>query len=253
MLASLLLALLLQSTTTPKVAATPAPTHQAAQPMPDHPSSVPAEKSPWDKAYVLLTGGLLVVGGLQAWLFLRQLHLIRVSLADTKHAADAATIAAEAARDSVTDSRATAERELRAYVTVDNINYSGHGNNPTTVRVLNSGQTPARSVQCRAWMTWQHARLVGPFIDLRPMEASDLVLGPGQGADVYILPMTQEDYRRPPHAGWTYVHGRIDYVDVFGKRRWTTFRYESAGVSLNTHLASPDGNDADFGEPLTPE
>jgi hypothetical protein len=48
------------------------------------------------------TGALVIVGGIQAALFLWQLDLIRKSLADTKEAADAAKLSAEVANNTKT-------------------------------------------------------------------------------------------------------------------------------------------------------
>lgn len=62
-----------------------------------------------------LTGGLLLVAGFQAWLFLRQLGIMDGSLSDTKKAADAAKEAADATKESVATMKETAERQLRAY------------------------------------------------------------------------------------------------------------------------------------------
>lgn len=65
---------------------------------------------------VFLTGGLLVVGGVQAGLFFWQLGLIKDSLRDTQTAAEAATKAANATEATVDTMRDTAVRQLRAYV-----------------------------------------------------------------------------------------------------------------------------------------
>ena len=85
-------------------------------------SSVSSEHHPdkpaWD-AIDYLTLGLVMVGAVQAGLFIWQLGLIRKGLADTKEAADAARDTAKATTDFVILARETAERQLRAYVFVD--------------------------------------------------------------------------------------------------------------------------------------
>ena len=61
---------------------------------------------------------LVFVGGLQAYLFLKQLVIIRISLDEAKLAGLAATRTAKATEDAVELSRQTAERQLRAYVQI---------------------------------------------------------------------------------------------------------------------------------------
>jgi hypothetical protein len=92
------------------------------------------------------TVGLVVVGIAQASLFLWQLKLIRQSSADTKEAARAAGDSAKAARDSVELARKTTERELRAYVMVDNAVFvqpdGPDGRTYIHVTLKNFGRTP---------------------------------------------------------------------------------------------------------------
>jgi hypothetical protein len=83
----------------------------------------------WDwlmhEAVGFFTFLLCLVGGLQLVLFLWQLWLIRKSLDDTKIAAEAAKqsadtakIQAETARDTLQVMQDTAQRQLRAYISV---------------------------------------------------------------------------------------------------------------------------------------
>jgi hypothetical protein len=105
---------------------------------------------------------LVIVGGIQAALFLWQLDLIRKSLSDAKDAAKAAGDSAKAAADAVTLSRQTAERELRAYIYLKNIGTKLE-RGPSTMGAYqevqgvisgliltpvwaNSGNTPARRI-----------------------------------------------------------------------------------------------------------
>ena len=89
---------------------------------------------------------LIVVGIFQLGLFIWQLRLIRESLADTKTAAEAANKSADAAEHTVSTMKDTAERQLRAYVSVDSaeiIDLVAGFTPAARLIVKNSGQTPA--------------------------------------------------------------------------------------------------------------
>jgi hypothetical protein len=76
------------------------------------------EKVFWADPINPLTLGLLLVGGIQAALFVWQLRLIQSGLTDAKEAADAARDSAIATKDAVDLASATAKHQLRAYVGV---------------------------------------------------------------------------------------------------------------------------------------
>jgi hypothetical protein len=117
-----------------------------------------ADKSLWDRVVSdpmnVLTLGLLFVGSTQAILFLWQLNLIREGLADTKEAADGAKKSADIANESLLLSKETAERQLRAYVSLKQFGKSPMLDTKTNALLgwslnvvwQNTGATPTRDM-----------------------------------------------------------------------------------------------------------
>src|SRR5271155_2169793 len=117
-------------------------------------------KSEWmtsENLLALFTLGLVIVGGVQLWLFFVQLRLIRESLDDAKLTAEAAKEAAETsklhadiAQGTLKTMQDTAERQLRAYVLIPSAHVKNiaEGNGPPVahVQIKNFGQTPAYKV-----------------------------------------------------------------------------------------------------------
>ncbi len=119
------------------------------------------EKTSNDKQLASATVGLLIVGLVQAALFLWQLILIRESLADAKEAAEAATIGAAAAKESADATTSIAsilerngKKQMRAYLTVITgscFKQDREKNTRYEIRIFvkNTGFTPAHAVSCR--------------------------------------------------------------------------------------------------------
>jgi hypothetical protein len=200
------------------------------------------------------TGGLVIVGGLQLFLFLWQLRLIRDSLVDAKHAADAARQSADAANDSVRLAKETAQKELRAYINYDSARMENWNSSRPIVRAVfkNFGDTPAYAV------TYEIALLVGDGTleknfpkDAIYSKKSLGVVGPNTPI---TMSMGLDDARIAQikklvegKGGIVFVSGRIDYDDCFRReRRWTTFRlaYNHGAASGDDLSICESGNDA---------
>lgn len=109
------------------------------------------------------TFGLFLVGAAQAILFLRQLNIILVSLADTKKAARAAKRQAKLARDSLIFSQ-------RAWIKIIDVQIvrpleysSGGGRTAITLKIANVGNTPAFDIT--PWITLSGIYQDGTHID----------------------------------------------------------------------------------------
>ncbi len=155
-----------------------------------------------------------------------------------------------ATRDVVLDGRDTAERQLRAYVFVSDTNYDSTGVTfPNVVAYMptmkNSGQTPAYDVVFRTQIAFCPKDKLPPLEPLGD-NVSYAPLAPGAVLKSPQPPM-QIDLGRlaliqaGTHA--VYLYGRIEYRDIFGTLRHTTFRYVRAKDShylMNTR----EGNEA---------
>lgn len=180
----------------------------------------------------IFTGLLVVVGAVQAGLFLWQLTLIRKSLADAKNAAKAAGDSAKAASDAVTLSRQTAERELRAYIYLKNIERRFERGPPTmgaykevqgaitgvilTPVWANSGNTPARRIFSGANIKTFDAKIPDnfDFADSNPPMRG--VLAPNSEMFAQIGKIAQSTLASVARKeSNVLIWGWLDYDDVF--------------------------------------
>lgn len=198
--------------------------------------------------------GDLIAQSLMALFALGQLGLtgvgiwyIRETLTATKAAVNEAADATDAARQAVSVTRLSAERQLRAYLTVDTIKVGdlAPGKRPIAwITLHNRGQTPARRIMIRDAATWCFNRNAeeanAKFCPARACHD----LGPGQ-ANTYptILadePITSEDLERMKDGRINIlVAGYTSYVDVFGRTRRNTFRCQLTKGSFDD--ADKDG------------
>ena len=148
---------------------------------------------------------------------------------------------AKAARAAVDDARESAEKQLRAYVTLNKVEIiQFEVGKPLLVRIpmTNTGQTPAH--EYRGWF----------YVAMVPNSAKDrfrfgkadtisrYTLGPGVEATAYEASMdnssdhlvSELEYETVTSGDRTlYVWGRDYYVDVFGNPHVTSYRYERSG------------------------
>jgi hypothetical protein len=163
--------------------------------------------------------------------------------------------AAGASANAASRSAKATERHLRAYVFVHSASITfDRGTIPQAeVRIANFGQTPAHDVRMwiHLWIEEWPLKITLPTPTQNfPMASSVL----SQGTE----PVTMRTGRKMPipkdqlpligtPKGTIYVYGRIEYVDVFGERRWTNYRLiygGSEGVLGDRLQPDIEGNDA---------
>ena len=170
----------------------------------------------------------------------------------TLKAANAAEKSANVANETMLTMKDTAERQLRAYVSVET--YA-----PTDVDgkrmegkygllVKNRGQTPARKV--RSWMAYvvREFPLAGPLAS-NTTSGSVAILSPGEEQVIINdWPRVSEADVAAVSGGKkaAYIFGEVLYEDVFGKERYTRFRLFQSGAGVgHQRLANyPEGNEA---------
>jgi hypothetical protein len=144
----------------------------------------------------------------------------------------------------VTGTEKTAERQLRAYVSVMKgivTNIDGPGPIEATVTVKNSGQTPAYDLVIWGGMS---IRVSSDDMIVPPEKGTPhpAILAPG--AEVFKVEKTYltsngdiTDYHRTAikegRATLT-VHGEITYIDAFGKKRFCNYRRFCGGSHPNS-------------------
>jgi hypothetical protein len=146
-----------------------------------------------------------------------------------KKAADAATDAAKAARDSVIQAAASSNLDQRAWVGVYDISKPDLGiDKPftTTVVIRNTGKTPAKDVT--ASFTITPGDPDAPDFTKLPESTTHGVVQPN-GDNQIVLDATRKVNDKLPknlfdriNTGKTImlVYGRVTYVDVFGYHHW---------------------------------
>ena len=211
---------------------------------------------------VLTAAGLLLI-----WWTLVQTRRAANFAGDAAKASVAAVAAAERANaiaakantavlKSVRVTEATAERQLRAYVLPDSahIHNIGVGTTPiATVVIKNFGNTPARDMYCWAQIHIANYpagfEFTAPVFD-DPDGGSRSTLGPGSQHDIEIpcgRELAEIDVAAigAKHAAF-WVHGHVDYVDAFGEKRTTDFRFVYGGRSglspLGVMVSCREGN-----------
>src|SRR5271157_3925341 len=175
-----------------------------------------------DYATWVFSGLLVIVGFLQAWILLGTLGVVRQQ--------------AKAAEDSLTLSRDTVQRQLRAYVCMSgaHIDFKQPDRPDIQVYIKNCGQTPAYNV--RSWIGLNVSKYPLTMQLQSPPEGfqmSKSTLPPG-GHEIMpavwscSIPPSLLPVLGTPEAT-IYVFGRTVYVDIFGKEWHTDYRLVHGG------------------------
>jgi hypothetical protein len=198
---------------------------------------------------------LVFVGGLQAYLFLKQLVIIRISLDEAKLAGLAATRGAKATEDAVELSRQTAERQLRAYVQIVGKDFlvqgdSGNERFVNQLSVVNTGQTPAYQLKIDSVVKILPRSLPEDFTFAfipEGLNRSMMMVGSGRSvghdslADTILSEAEMISIMRADSGVRLYSFGTVKYEDCFGKPRFTNFCYflewviTTDGYSFSVH------------------
>jgi hypothetical protein len=204
---------------------------------------------------IALTFGLFLVAVVQAGMFWRQLRIMSAGLRDTRQAADAATQSAIATKASVGLAEDTAERQLRAYVLVLQLELDmsetpplpDEGKAALKLAIKNWGLTPAYDVRVYAETRFfpRTSEQAG-FVDARMPGVPKGTIPPG-GIVYSTIPGDSGEEVRRMLRRQTYdlfLFGRIEYVDTFGVRRYSNFRRVRMRHG-HDFVAADEGNDSD--------
>jgi hypothetical protein len=167
----------------------------------------------------------------------RQAREMKISLRIARRSANASKKSAEAAERTVNTMKDTAERQLRAYVGVEQIAIQSSPTgapNAGQIIIKNFGKTMAKDTQI--WFAAAIETMV-PVTDF-PLGARKCktVIMPTEGAR-FDEPLTGT-FDLGKGIGNVYLWGRIDYIDVFDLPHWTVFRLVSMG---REYVDGPNG------------
>jgi hypothetical protein len=164
------------------------------------------------------------------------------TLVETQKSVEAAQTSADAAKAAVELSDKTAERQLRAYLSIESISFSWIlKNGSAEVVIRNAGQTPASNMTVQGIIATgndisQNGRLPAYFGNLPASfgiggdpdpKKTTRVLGQGR-EETYTISAEPFTKNAPtePFAAYpfrVFVIGAIYYTDIFGKHRYSRF------------------------------
>jgi hypothetical protein len=144
--------------------------------------------------------------------------------------------------------KATANRQLRAYVTVVSTGISALQSNTkleATIAIKNFGQTPAYKFSVSAQIDFGLT-----FADVHPVKDANVVLGhlaPSASFTTQLFALftlnAGQFYQLQGSAAAVFVHGIIRYVDAFGNPHFTRFRLMT--TPRGELVSCGEGNDSD--------
>jgi hypothetical protein len=211
-----------------------------------------------DRKLVEYTGYLVLVGIVQFGVFVLQLiafttqaHYMRRTVTEMQNASGAAIRAANAAEDTISHMRETAERQLRAYISItpkDVINWT---NKPNRIGVRfdlkNHGQTPGSKIV----FNFSMAVLWNPFppnFILPPTDGQydqNNALFPLSDVPVGLFinrDLTEEEIRAvEDNSKRFHVWGVMHYRDAFDNPRTTRFSFSFGGVDFANAMKNVAG------------
>jgi hypothetical protein len=224
----------------------------------------------WTWMMGLCAFGALVVAGLQAGFFWKQLGMMKTSLDDATGAARVAAAAAKAADMSVKIAKDTAQRELRAYLHVETVRFEfpmtvlGGIARPlplvARIRIRNFGATPAHNVITKGNICFVPPSIAVPSplpeFESKGEQSKD-VLGPtifhtAPATATEPLDIATQDALHA-NKGSLFAYGSVTYDDVFGRSHWTKFQYRYVpprnADGYGDATSTAEGNDTDHDPP----
>jgi len=189
--------------------------------------SIRLQKDSSDHWNYFLTGILIFIGFLQAWIFFRQATIAErqeLQMIDAGKKTDA----------TIAQMKDTAERELRAYIGVSNIRLDLRNlNKPMGVlEIKNFGRTPAMNVRTRIAIginPYSPDLQLPPFPELKAGSVSSLFPDIPQVSKVELKSSLPERLIIGTMENTIYVYGWTTYNDVFGHEQLAGFRYFFGG------------------------
>ena len=186
--------------------------------------------------------------------------LIKRTLEETKRAAiaaegmlDEAKETTKAAQAAIEATSKTAERQLRAYVQVENIQLElppaaqvGGRKFVIVINIKNSGQTPAKDHRVRGkyfFAKEYESSRFGPFSCMP--ETGPAPISPQGTSAVTIVPdQTGKDWQNFTNGNTRlFVYGQITYQDAFENKWETTFRMVKDYDIVKAFSVLPEGNE----------
>jgi hypothetical protein len=184
--------------------------------------------------------------------------LIYRTLRATRDAVDEARAATKAAEDAVDVTRETAQRQLRAYVFVDNVLVTDDGENGSShalLKLRNTSTTPAYKVRSSVQIEFNHDRRATynpPELEGEDQKTIMMDIG---GGGYRSRPYTRKarDFtdQKSIRATDCYIHvfGKVSYADCFGIKRHGRFHFVGRAEARSTGTIEMDyadqGNEYD--------
>lgn len=209
----------------------------------------------WAFAMFVATSVTVVIGFVGLALIWQTLVYTRKAAEHTGDMLSEARAASKTAADQLAHAQLTAERQLRAYMTINSAEPSDlvvgkHA--VVTVIARNTGQTPAKSIQHNIYIDVVST----PPEDWRP-PATKAAGAPskttkGQNSEYRMPIRTRRPISQQEHDGLLagrlhiVVGGSLTYSDVFERTHETRFRFRARiedGLCVMSNM--PEGNDAD--------
>lgn len=199
-----------------------------------------------DRFYWLFSGLLVVIGGFQIWLLVRQLKIIDRQ-ADIAQKQETQMVQAGLQTERIiAQMKDTTLKELRAYVGVSRIRLDISDERLPTgaVEVQNFGRTPAYNVRHWTGICPQSYPLTSPLPESSATSFSVAVIHPNvkNVSAVTLKKRLPEGILIGTRLLSIYIYGEVTYEDAFGNERHTKFRFFYGGTEPTyTYRDSPDG------------
>lgn len=206
---------------------------------------IPAKRDWVDWGLWVFNALLVVVGGFQIWLLIRQLKIINRQADIAQNQENQMASAGQQTERIIAQMKDTTVRQLRAYVGVSKIflNLAVNTHPIANVEIQNFGQTPAYEVRQTCRIDVNQYPPVTPLADITDEEGSVSLIPPGiKQTGIVAL-------KKPLPSGTVigtqtvtiYARGIITYKDAFGEKRRTTYRFIYGGPVTPTLVKSPTG------------
>jgi hypothetical protein len=193
--------------------------------------------------------------------FQRSLRISERQATHMEAANEVARRTADAARDLVKTAKTTAERQLRAYIFVDDAIFEQfpqgdagfpHGmSGYINVSIKNYGQTPAINALIKTdhFIEPEKDKLVIMQFSERAIAHPKVTIAPGHAISLRLIAKAEgyhlAEWAALGQAGKKgYLIGRVDYLDAFGKQQKTTFQMICHFGAMTSFALCENGNDA---------
>ena len=208
----------------------------------------------WAKLMFFATMVAVGLTGAGIWLIKRTLDETKVAAKHTEGMLKEAKQTTEAAHVAIQATDKNAERQLRAYVQVEDIQLElppavpvGGRKYVIVINIKNSGQTPAKDhrVRCQYFFAKEYeSSRFGP-ISCLPESGPSPISPQGTSAATMVPDQTGKDWQNFTNGNTSlFVYGQITYQDAFENKWETTFRMVKDYDTVKAFSILPEGNEA---------